>query len=65
MFSIETIARIYVGAFLIDASHAVEGFGEARAPRDFHFLVVFTGIGGKYHQKRMILGGFAALQASH
>jgi hypothetical protein len=42
----------------------VEGFGEALPPRDNHFLVLFAGIAGKEHQKRMILGGLAALQTS-
>jgi hypothetical protein len=41
---------------------AVEGFGEAKPLRDIHFLVLFAGFAGKEHQKRMILGGLAALQ---
>jgi hypothetical protein len=42
---------------LINTSYAVEGFGEAKPPRDLNFLVVFAGFAGKYHQKRRILGG--------
>jgi hypothetical protein len=33
-------------------------------PRDLNFLVLFAGKAGKQHQKRMILGGLAALLAS-
>jgi hypothetical protein len=42
----------------------VVGFGAAKPPRDFLFLVLFADFAGKEHEKRMILGGPAALQTS-
>jgi len=39
----------------------VEGFGEAKPPQDLCFLVVVAGFAGNDHQKRMFLGGLAAL----
>ena len=42
----------------------MKGFGEALRPRDLLFLVVVAGFAGNHHQKRMILGGLAALQTS-
>jgi hypothetical protein len=33
------------------------GFGAAKSPQDFHFLVLVAGKAGNEHQKRMILGG--------
>jgi hypothetical protein len=47
---------------VVDTSYAVVGFGEAQPPRDLIFLVVFAGFAGKYHQKRIFLGGLQALQ---
>jgi len=34
---------------VIDRTYAVEGFGEAKPPRDLLFLVVLAGFAGKYH----------------
>jgi hypothetical protein len=38
-------------------TYAAEGFGEALPPRDLHFLVVFAGFAGKYHEKRLFSEG--------
>jgi hypothetical protein len=55
---------------MIDTVYAVVGFGEAPGtlwvwapglPKISIFRVVFAGRGGKYHAKRMILGGLPAL----
>jgi hypothetical protein len=42
----------------------VEGFGEAQPPQNSIFLVLVAGKAGNQYQKRMILGGLAALQTS-
>ena len=52
------------GVALNNRTHALEGFGEAKPPRDLYFLVRFAGKAGKAYQKRMILGGPQALQTS-
>jgi hypothetical protein len=39
--------------------YAVAGFGEAKPPQVFHFLVLVAGFAGNQHQKKMILGGSA------
>ena len=52
----------------------MEGFGEAPGtlwvwapglPKIFFFLLVVAGFAGNHQQKRMFLGGLAALQTSH
>jgi hypothetical protein len=62
-----------IGAALNDRTYVVVGFGEAPSPlwvwapglpKISIFLVVVAGKAGNYHQKRMILGGLAALQSS-
>ena len=47
-----------------DTNYAVVVVGEALPPRDLCFLVLVAGFAGHEHQKRMILGGLAALQTS-
>jgi hypothetical protein len=42
----------------------VEGFGEAKPPRNINVLVVVAGEAGNYYQKNKILGGPTALQIS-
>jgi hypothetical protein len=45
-------------------TYALVGFGAAKPPQDLYFLVLVADKAGNEHEKRMILGGLQALQAS-